>query len=105
MKWCEAMIRVPHTKTRWMRCGKRPTETHHRLTRARGGLLLDKAGETYHLMNLCHKHHMAAHDTGQAIENGLLLDGYVTTGQDGPEYQGSDPYLTSRYPVRGAVDV
>jgi hypothetical protein len=48
---------------------------------------------------------MRAHDQGSAIENGLLLDGYVTTGPMGPEYQGSDPYLQAKYPVRRAVEM
>ena len=100
MAWCEAMIEIVDDV--WTRCGRRPTERHHRLTRARGGLLLDEAGETYHLMDLCHQHHMTAHDRGQAFENGLLIDGYVTTGQEGPEYSGSDPYLSAKY---GQVDL
>jgi len=83
----------------WTRCGRRPTELHHRLTRARGGEILDRAGETYHLINLCHRHHMAAHDFGQAFENGLLIDGSVISGPDGrPQYSGSDEYLTAKYP-------
>lgn len=102
MRYCEAMIQVRGT---WTRCGRRPTELHHRLTRARGGLILDEAGETYHLINLCHKHHMRAHDQGSAIENGLLLDGYVTTGQAGPEYVGSDEYLSTKYPVRRSLEM
>jgi hypothetical protein len=94
--WCEAMISL-HEDV-WFRCGKRPTELHHRLTRARGGLLLDEAGESYHLMHLCHQHHKDAHDQGSAFENGLLIDGYVTTGPDGrPQYTGSDPYLSEKY--------
>ena len=104
MKWCEAMIPVPRTKTRWTRCGRRPTELHHRLTRARGGTILDKAGETYHLINLCHEHHMMAHDQGSAFENGLLLDGSVVSGPEGPIYTGTDPYLSAKY-VRPALDV
>jgi hypothetical protein len=90
------MVRL--TSGRWTRCGRRPTELHHRLTRARGGLILDAAGETYHLINLCVGHHKTAHDEGTALRNGLLLDGYVTTGPDGlPEYRGSDPHLRSLY--------
>lgn len=77
-------------------------ENHHRLTRARGGLILDKAGETYHLIDLCHIHHKAAHSPG-GHETGLLLDGYVTTTERGdPLYLGSDPYLSSKY---GPVEV
>lgn len=83
---------------RYTRCGRRPTQLHHRLTRARGGLILDAAGESYHLMHLCVGHHKAAHDEGTALANGLLLDGYVTTGAHGlPLYRGSDPYLLARW--------
>ena len=90
------MVRLP--SGRYSRCGRRPTELHHRLTRARGGLILDAAGESYHLLHLCVRHHKAAHDEGTALTNGLLLDGYVTTGPDGlPHYRGSDPYLLARY--------
>lgn len=100
MRYCEAMVLI-HNGI-WTRCGRRPTELHHRLTRARGGLILDKAGETYHLMNLCHSHHMVAHDQGQAFESGLLIDGYVITGRTGPTYTGTDRYLSEKY---GGVEV
>jgi hypothetical protein len=90
------MVQVRDT---WTRCGKRPTERHHRLTRARGGVILDVEGETYHLMDLCHEHHMAAHDFAGATENGMLLDGMVITCTwcSRPRYSGSDEYLGDRY--------
>ena len=63
------------------------------LTRARGGLILDAAGETAHLIALCRKHHIVAHAPG-GHEAGLMIDGYVTTGEDGvPLYAGSDARL------------
>lgn len=100
MKHCEAMIKVGRV---WTRCGRRPTEDHHRLTRARGGLILDDYGERYHHIQLCHIHHKTAHSPG-GRESGLLLDGYVTTGPDErPLYLGPDEYLTREYgpvPVR-----
>lgn len=95
------MIRLPRTG-RWTRCGRPYADLHHRITRARGGEILDAVGETYHLMFLCRHHHGYAHDQGSAFENGLLLDGYLTTGPSGPIYTGSDPYLTQRY---GPVDL
>lgn len=76
-------------------------ERHHRLTRARGGTILDEVGESYHLIDLCPQHHRMA-DGADAYESGLLIDGYVTSGLYGPVYTGSDPYLLERY---GAVDL
>ena len=94
---CEAMVGMKFGEREvWTRCGLRPTERHHRLTRARGGRILDEVGETYHLMYLCHQHHRMA-DGKQAYENGLLLDGYVTTVDGRPQYLGSDEYLTRVY--------
>lgn len=60
------------------------------LTRARGGLILDKAGETAHLIALCPNHHRYAHGP-DGYESGLMINGYVTTGTLGtPVYEGSD---------------
>lgn len=98
MNYCEAMIRVGRA---WTRCGVAPAERHHRLTRARGGQILDAYGESYHLMYLCRKHHARA-EGELAYEHGLLLDGYVTTHPDGkPLYAGSDRYLKSKYGWEG----
>ena len=96
MRQCEAMILMDSGV--YTACGKTPVERHHRLTRARGGTILDKAGETYHLMDLCPTHHRMA-DGGDARLGGLLIDGYVTTcTQCGlPEYVGPDTYLTERF--------
>ncbi len=101
-----ALVRVEGYRTDiWTRCGKRGVESHHRLTRARGGTILDKAGETYHLIDLCPKHHRMA-DGEMAYRNGLLIDGYVTTGPDGtPVYSGSDPYLKAKYGSVGVRDL
>lgn len=88
------MVRAGRT---WTRCGRSPVEKHHRLTRARGGSILDAVGETYHLIDLCPKHHRFS-DGAQAYETGLLIDGYVTTGANGrPLYIGSDEYLSRVY--------
>ena len=43
---------------------------------------------------------MIAHDQGNALQNGLLLDGYVTSGPDGPVYLGDDEFLTNKYGKR-----
>lgn len=96
MRVCEAMILLPSGK--YTMCGCTPVETHHRLTRARGGRILDDAGETYHLMDLCHEHHRMA-DGGDARAAGLVIDGYVTTcSQCGlPSYFGPDEYLSERF--------
>jgi hypothetical protein len=97
MRICEAMIRLPRTG-RWTRCGRPYADLHHRITRARGGEILDAVGETYHLMLCCTLHHKIAHDQGYAFDNGLLIRGSVTTHPDGnPLYVGPDEYLTERY--------
>lgn len=91
---CEAMVAV---HTTWARCGIRPVEVHHCITRARGGRVLDEVGETYHLLALCPTHHRMA-DGQEAYESGLLLDGYVLRENDRVVYYGSDDYLLARYP-------
>jgi len=81
-------------------CGREPAELHHKLTRARGGLLLDAVGETYHHLYLCREHHGLAHDQ-PAFLNGLLIHGQVLSNPDGtPRYSGPDEYLSERYPAR-----
>lgn len=98
---CEAdvLIEIAENEFVWTRCGRTPVEVHHALTRARGGALLDKVGEIYHLIALCHDCHRLA-DGGEAYEGGVLLDGYVSWDQqqDRPVYTGSDDYLTRTYP-------
>ena len=66
------------------------------LTKARGGRILDDAGETYHLIALCRQCHQAS-DGEVAYAGELLIDGYVTTKDGKPFYQGSDEYLSKRY--------
>lgn len=82
----------------WARCFRLGVEVHHLLTRARGGDLLDQAGETYHLSGLCPGHHRAAHSVG-GRRNGLLIDGYVILDSATGEiiYTGPDDYLTKTY--------
>jgi hypothetical protein len=79
-------------------CGRENADLHHKVTRARGGLILDKAGETYHHIYLCREHHNMAHDEGNAFARGLLIAGSVITGPDArPLYTGPDEYLTEHY--------
>lgn len=103
MHRCEAMVAQQKKGGRYyqvmfVQCGKEDAQLHHKITRARGGLILDDAGETYHHLRLCAEHHAMAHDTGTAFNNGLLIHGYVTTGLDGrPLYTGPDEYLSEKY--------
>lgn len=84
-------------KTTWTRCFREPIEVHHRLTRARGGGLLDELGEIYHLIALCHQHHRNDADGGLAYESGLLLDGRMYYAGGVYWYEGSDAYLKDNY--------
>lgn len=95
---CEAMIPVGRT---WTMCGREPADLHHKITRARGGLILDQHGETYHQMRLCREHHGIAHDK-PAFKTGLLIDGFITTCTRcrEPKYEGTDLYLTEHYGAR-----
>jgi hypothetical protein len=96
MDLCEAMEMIGN---RYLMCGKEPVETHHMVTRSRGGLILDAAGETYHLAKLCHAHHMHVHSGGEGYTSGFLMHGSVTTGEHGkPVYVGPDEYLSNKYP-------
>jgi len=100
---CEAMVSVEKPRGRYRQvmyvcCGKENADLHHKVTRARGGLILDKANETYHHIYLCREHHNLAHDTSKGFSSGLLIHGYVITGIDGrPLYTGPDEYLTEHY--------
>src|SRR5262245_40845167 len=95
MHRCEALVA---TNGRYVPCGAPDAQLHHKLTRARGGLILDKAGETYHHLYLCGEHHRVAHDK-PAFDNGLLIRGFVKTGYRGEViYSGPDEYLTEKYP-------
>ena len=104
MHRCEALVsqqsahRTHYMKVIFVPCGAENAELHHKLTRARGGVLLDIAGETYHQIYLCREHHNMAHDEGNAFANGLLIRGSVTTHLDGkPLYVGPDEYLNEKY--------
>lgn len=94
-RMCEAMIRVGHV---WTRCGLQPVELHHLLTRARGGDALDRVGETYHLIALCHLCHRNA-DGGDAYLGDLLIEGYAAWDDqlNRPVYTGPDKYLSTTY--------
>lgn len=91
---CEAMVGLDNGV--WTRCFKGPVEVHHRLTRARGGAILDQLGEIHHLIALCPTHHRMA-DGAQAYNMGLLLDGYMVRDGSAVYYEGSDSYLTARF--------
>lgn len=94
---CEGMITTKGAQTR---CWKGPVEIHHMLTRARGGAILDSVNEIYHLIALCPRCHRAA-DGQEAYEGGILIDGYITRDEhDWPVYNGSDEYLSEKYPRR-----
>src|SRR5262245_66654988 len=78
---CEAMVMVASESRpsgMFVPCGLEDADLHHKITRARGGLLLDAAGETYHHLYLCRPHHNVAHDEGQAVERGLVIKAAVT---------------------------
>ena len=101
MSRCEALVGITSPRTNrlmYVPCGALDADLHHKLTRARGGLILDHAGETYHHMYLCRAHHGVAHDEGHAFERGLLIAGSVVSGPDGkPVYTGPDEYLNEHY--------
>jgi hypothetical protein len=93
--YCEAMIKI---NGRYHVCRNGPAHKHHKLTRARGGRILDAAGETYHLMWLCPEHHTYAHGNPHAYDAGLLLRGLVVSDSEGkPVYEGPDEYLSEKY--------
>jgi len=97
---CEALVWIESAEV-WARCAARPVEVHHALTKARGGTILDSIGETHHLIALCHRCHGLA-DGGDAYMGGVLMDGYVSRDGDWIVYDGSDPYLSEKYPRRDA---
>jgi hypothetical protein len=105
MNTCEALVLTQGVGRRpmYVACGALRPDLHHKLTRGRGGMVLDKAGETYHHMWLCRDHHSVAHDQGSAFDNGLLIRGSVVTGPDGrPVYTGPDTYLSRKYGAQHA---
>jgi hypothetical protein len=95
---CEAEILVVKLGV-WTRCFTAPVEVHHMLTRARGGDVLDRVGELYHLLALCLRHHQRAHEPG-GYRAGLMIEGYVTIDHATSQavYAGPDDYLTKQYP-------
>lgn len=98
---CEAEVLVgtdAAVQEVWTRCFRLGVEVHHMLTRARGGDLLDMAGEVYHLVGLCPRHHGAAHQPGGRAA-GLLIDGYMTVDHSTGLliYTGPDIYLSEKY--------
>lgn len=80
------------------RCGNPASEIHHMLTKARGGVALDKAYETYHLLHLCGPCHRAS-DGAEAYEGGFLIEGSAVWDSlsQRPVYTGPDEYLTKEY--------
>mgnify|MGYP003329687016 CR=1 FL=1 len=99
-KQCEAMIWVD---TVWTRCGISPVEVHHLLKRSQGGNALDEAGETYHLIALCNKHHKDAHTSGTGYESEMMIAGEAIWDSllDRPVYRGPDEVLSKKYPLGG----
>lgn len=95
---CEAMILITRRNV-YTRCWQSPIEVHHLLTRARGGAVLDQAGESYHLIALCPSCHAKA-DGADAYMGGLLIDGYAATENGKVVYYGTDEYLSKKYPRR-----
>lgn len=93
---CEAMVRSGRI---WVRCIAPGTDVHHMLPRSRGGHILDRHGESYHLVVLCRAHHRHAHEMRKdADAGGLMIDGQVSTGLTGkPVYRGTDTYLLRKY--------
>lgn len=79
------------------KCYSTATEIHHRLTKARGGVILDNVYETYHLLHLCRSCHLES-DGQTAYDRGLLIRGYVMTNLDKtPFYVGPDEFLSEKY--------
>lgn len=93
---CEAELEVRGV---WTRCFTAPVEVHHLLTRSRGGDVLDRMGEDYHLAALCHLHHRRAHAPG-GYAAGMMIEGYVILDHATTRavYLGPDEYLSATYP-------
>lgn len=96
---CEALIWVSSAtrgKVR-ARCGCKG-QVHHALTRSRGGDLLDRVGETRHLVCLCHQHHEWVHkNTGRAAQVGLYILGQAFLDGIYLVYDGDNEYLSEKY--------
>lgn len=95
---CEAQVLVKGPEI-WCRCFQEGIEVHHMLTRARGGDLLDLAGEVYHLVGLCPRHHRDAHAGASGYAAELMIEGYVLLDSSSGEiyYDGPDSYLLATY--------
>jgi hypothetical protein len=105
---CEALVRVHASRRRdgyvteedvWTRCYDWATEIHHIIKRSRGGDLLDRVHETYHLAHLCSRCHRDT-EGNNAYEEGSLIAGQVLWDdfRGVPYYIGPDEYLTMTYP-------
>lgn len=92
---CEAMVPVGGKFTR---CGVRSVDVHHRLPRRRGGSLLDRELEIYHLVCLCRPHHEWTHRRPNlATELGLFIEGEAVRNGTYIIYTGPDEYLLNKY--------
>jgi 5-methylcytosine-specific restriction endonuclease McrA len=94
--FCEGYWLPPLSST-WTRCTSRSVQVHHKITRARGGELLD-TWTIYHLADLCVRCHITAHRP-VGLKLRLMLPGSVLTNKvtGKPVYTGSDPYLSSHF--------
>lgn len=106
---CEALWADNGT---WARCTRAAVDPQHRITRARGGLLLDTVGDTANVVALCRDCHRDADNgppgiacRGRASIDGqlvpLLASGRVTTDKltGAPVYTGPDEFYAARYPA------
>jgi 5-methylcytosine-specific restriction endonuclease McrA len=103
---CEALVEVGRRDPEgtfdhesWTRCYDRAIEVHHILKRSRGGDVLDRVNEIYHLAHLCGRCHRSS-EGQDAYEGGLLIAGQVTWDhiRQRPVYTGPDEYLALTYP-------
>lgn len=92
---CEVLI--PHHYL-WDRCPGFATDVHHMLPRSRGGALLDRAYEDYHLVVCCRHHHDMIHANPHDAEvRGLTIEGFVVPRGRRPYYTGPDWFLRRKY--------
>ena len=94
---CEVLIQFGY---QWNRCPGFADDVHHMLPRSRGGLILDKAHEEYHLVVLCRVHHQQIHENPHDAEvRSLTIEGRVMTDKltGRPRYIGPDRYLSRKY--------
>jgi hypothetical protein len=88
---------MPPRSIAWARCTKPARHVHHKVTKGRGGALLDP-WTIYHLAHLCPECHVLAHGPA-GFTLGLMLPGSVITNKitDRPVYTGLDGYLTRHF--------